>query len=218
MSSDYAWLDSSSDIMDALDAAESRAYAAEAALEGATGGEMSTGALGHCVGAPPTMQGAISTFFRKALSMATAGGWAYAAYTVFDQKDPVNPAKSVPHMPEVFGFGADVVTGVLASIAAFWQPKFIPRAALSYLDSIGTGSLDHWAVVTMQRAGAASAGIDVTGKVGGEGAQVGAANRNELSANQAGTAGAMVDRTDPKAYMTPAQAHQWEKYRVKRAA
>jgi hypothetical protein len=209
MAGNYDWLDSSSDIMDALDSAESRAYAAESALA-----ESAETGMAHPGDVPFSLKRLFGAALGKLEVMAIAGGWAYSAYTVFskEEKNAQGVMTKMPHMPEAFGIGADVWTGVGFSLAAFFgKLPFIgkiPVEALTHVDRIGTASLAHWAVVGAQRAGAATLGIDVTNKIAGEGeAQVGSEAANE---NQAG---APVDRSDPADYMTPAQRARWEQFR-----
>lgn len=213
MAGNYDWLDSSSDIMDALDSAESRAYAAESALA-----ESAETGMTHPGDIPFSFKRLLGAALGKLETMAIAGGWAYAAYTVFskEEKNAQGVTVKMPHMPEAFGVGADVWSGVGFSLAAFFGklPVLgkIPIEALPHLERIGTGSLAHWAVVAAQRAGAATLGIDVTNKIAGEDAQVsGEANANQET-HQVG-AGAPVEKSDPTAYMTEPQKAQWERFR-----
>jgi hypothetical protein len=209
--SKYDWLDSSSDIMDALDAAESRAYSAEVALAEAA----ETGMV-HPADDKHSLGDIFKGMLHRAEGMAAAGGWAYAAYTIFSEKD--DNGKEVPHMPSLFGLNADFLSGLALTASAFFGkplgflPWKIPVEALPHLDRLGQGSLDHWAVVAAQRAGAASIGIDIRNKVGGD--RVGAANDSREMAQQDSPPSAVIDeKDDPTKHMSPDQARRWHQFR-----
>ncbi len=218
----YDLFDSSSDIMDALDSAEARAYEAETALAEVA----ETGATFSPADLPFSWARLGRVAMGKVEAIAAGGAWAYGAYTIFSQKD--ESGKEVPHMPELFGVGADAWSGIALSAAAFFgKIPFLgklPTSALSHLDNLGTGSLVHWSVVAAQRAGAATLGIDIRDKVGGSndngGARTGGSPAPESASAPANSTPVENGKDDPAAYMTPAQKKQWLRFqpRAKKAA
>jgi hypothetical protein len=166
----------------------------------------------------------IRTALTTGTHMATAGSFAYMSQTLFATKDAKTGA-SVPGMFNVGPIGADLLTGIAGKLAALFASKLkIPAEAIPYIDAIGTGALDHWAVVTAQHAGAASNTPPVPTKTSGVHGPVpalgggqpdrtpvmGGGNRDYNRPEMGGGVGA--GHRDPQQYMTPAQRSAWNDY------
>jgi len=162
------------------------------------------------------------TLGTTAVSMGTAGAMAYASQTLFRDKATNKPGM-LQIGPKDNGIGADFLLGVVAKLSALFAHKWIPSHMLPYVDALGTGSLDHWAVVTAQHAGAAAAanppaktsGVHGPRPVLGGGSPdrvpvMGGGNRNTNRPEMGGGVGA--DHRDPTQYMTPAQRTAWQDY------
>jgi len=174
-------------LTDALDSAERRAYAAEAAL--AEGGfEVDS-----------TATRAIKAIFGKALIIGAAGGTAYAAHTIFEKDGR-------PHMPEILGVGADVVGGFALGLASFFglgNRMGLGASSDMVLSKLSDGLFAHWGVVAGQRAGASAlaASAGTAGVSGCADAEVGAPPSSPA-----------MGQGSPTDYMTAAQKAAWERY------